>query len=333
MSRIRLFRSGASLRTALVVGSALLSSSMLVACGDQKDPTPGGGGDETSDETSTTTKPTETSSEGTPGNTSESPSSEEPSPTTEPSSGSGGDTSEPGETTGGGGDTSEPPVSSTGGGGDTSAPPADDSICPMVEGATWTYWHTSKGGWSETQTVTTGEYDGEPVFIVSDTPDPDPTSSLRSDSYIALKDGKLLRLYKEEFWVNPEDPTDELPNATATYGVGFTRCNEAWASAEVGWSESPEYERVETPEGQAAKTPETRKHTFTVEGREDVTATKGGPSFTNCVKVRRSKDWAATDGEDAEEKLYWFCPGVGKVREENVVSGNYEELTEYDIPE
>jgi hypothetical protein len=331
MSRITLFRSGASLRSALLVGSALLSSVVLVACGEQKDPNDGlGGGDETSDETSTT-KPTGTSTpDETAGDTSEPTPTEGPSDSTgEPASSA--DTSEPDGTTGGG-DTSEPAPSSTGA-EDTSAPPANNGICPMADGATWTYWHTSKGGWSEAQTVTTGEYDGEPVFVVSDTPDPDPASSLRADSYIALKGGKLLRLYKEEFWVDPTDPDNEVLNATATYGVGFTRCNEAWANAEVGWSESPEYERVETPSGQAAKAPETRKHTFTVEGREDVTATKGGPSFTDCVKVRRSKDWAAVDGEDADEKLYWFCPGVGKVREENVVSGNFEELTEYDIPE
>lgn len=304
--------------------AALFSSTMLFACGDQKDPDDTlGGGDETSDETSST-KPTETSGpDETPANTSEPNPTEEPGNSSAPSD---TDSGEPSDTTGGA-NSSDPAATDT-----TSAPPDDDSICPMVDGATWTYWHTSKGGWSETQTVTTGEYDGESVFIVADTPDPDPTSSLRADSYIARKDGKLLRLYKEEFWVDPEDPSNELPNGKATYGVGFTRCNEAWATAEVGWSESPEYVRIETPEGDVAKPAETRKHTFTVEGREDVNTTQGGFSFTNCVKVRRSKDWAAVAGEDAEEKLYWFCPGVGKVREENVTSGNSEELTDYDLP-
>lgn len=328
MSRITLFRSESPWRTALLAGSALLSSVVLAACGDQKDPVEGiNGGGNTTDEP--TTKPIETSSDETPLDTSEPTSTNEPGSTAAPTSGP--DTTEPDDTAGGS-DTSDPAASSTGG-GDTSAPPANDSICPMVDGATWTYWHTSKGGWSETQTVTTGTYEGEPAFIVSDTPDPDPNSSLRADSYIVRRDGKLLRVYKEEFWVDPANPANEQPNATATYGVGFTRCNEAWANAEAGWSESPEYERIETPNGQAAKTSETRKHTFTVEGREDVTATKGGPSFTNCVKVRRSKDWAAVDGEDADEKLYWYCPGVGKVREQNVGSGNIEELTDYDIPE
>ena len=325
MSRSPLFRcfSMRSPLAAFLVGTACLSTG-VVGCGDQKDPNVGlGGGDETSDET-TTTKPDDTSRPD-----------ETPEPTTDSSAGPDGsdttgantDSEEPNDTENT--STSEPPAST--GGGETSAPPAsNDGICPMVAGASWTYWHTSKGGWSETQTVTTGEYEGEPVFIVSDTPDPD--ASLRSDSYIAATDGKLLRLYKEEFWVDPTNPDNVLPNATATYGVGFTRCNEAWADAEVGWSESPEYERVETPNGQAAKPAETRKHTFTVEGREDLT-TDEGLSFTDCVKVRRSKDWAATGVEDAEEKLYWFCPGVGKVREENVASGNYEELTDYEIPE
>lgn len=316
MIRNTLFRSGTPLLAALFLSAG------LVGCGDQKDPNSTlGGGDDTND---TTTPPADTSTpDETPGDTSGA--NPEPGNSTEEPASS--EPPEPGDSSGGA-DTSAP--ASTGG-DDTSAPPADNGICPMVSGATWTYWHTSKGGWSETQTVTTGKYDGETVFIVADTPDPD--ASLRADSYIAKKDGKLVRLYKKEFWVDPKNPSTEILNAEATYGVGFTRCNEAWATAKIGWSESPEYLRVETPKGQAAKPAETRKHTFTVEAHENVKLTKSGLSFSDCVKVRRSKDWAAVDGEDADEKLYWYCPGVGKVREENVRTKNTEELTEYDIPE
>ncbi len=70
-----------------------------------------------------------------------------------------------------------------------------------------------------------------------------------------------------------------------------------------------------------------------MEEREDV-STSNGKTYSNCLKVRRSKDWAAAESaEDAQEKLYWFCPGVGKVREQNVDSGNFEELVEYSLPE
>jgi hypothetical protein len=202
--------------------------------------------------------------------------------------------------------------------------PGDESSEP-----TWTYFHSGGGGWSETLTTSEADYEGEPALLVADTPNPN--DDLRTDSYHVKEGGRLLRLYKEQYWVNPANSQETL-DSSATYGVGFLRCDNAWLSKEIGFSESPGYLRVETVAGQSPKPGEERKHTFTIEGREDIT-TSSGLAFTDCVKVRRGKDWAATTGEDVEEKLYWFCPGVGKVREENVTSGNYEELTEYDIPE
>lgn len=304
-----------------VWAAMILGLGLSAACGDQKDPNDSlGGGDETSDET-TTTKPTETTSDK---SDSETPTSGDP--TSSDTSGNGGTDTESQPTSSdessGTDETSTSPTTD----GETSAPPMDSTLCPMVEGATWSYFHSS--GWTETQTVALGEYDGKSVFIVSDTPNP--SDDLRSDSYHVKVDGAVERVYKEQFWVDPNTQEDVIDTMT-TYDPGFLRCNEAWADKEAGWAESPEYTRIETPAGQAAKAPEARKHTFTVEGREDV-STASGLEFTNCVKVRRGKDWAATDGEDVEEKLYWFCPGVGKVREENVVKGSYEELTEYSIP-
>lgn len=312
-----------SLHGAQPVWAALvLGLGLTVACGDQKDPNDSlGGGDETSDETSST-KPSETSS-GKP-DTQESTGDETTTSAADSSEGDTGSDSQPTSE----GDSSTGAESSTSPttGGETSAPPSDDSLCPMVEGATWTYFHSS--GWTETQTVAIGEYDGKSAFVVSDTPNP--SDDLRSDSYHVKVDGALQRVYKEQFWVDPNTQEDVLDTSTS-YDPGFLRCNEAWADQDAGWSESPEYTRIETPAAQDPKAPEARKHTFTVEGREDV-STASGLEFTNCVKVRRGKDWAATAGEDVEEKLYWFCPGVGKVREENVVKGSYEELTEYSIP-
>lgn len=296
-----------------VWAALVLGLGLSAACGDQKDPNDSLGGDETSDETSST-KPTATTSD-------------ESEPTTSSDTSSAGGTDTEPQPTSEGDSSSSPDQSSTSPttGGETSAP-GDDSLCPMVEGATWTYFHSS--GWTETQTVALGEYDGKSVFVVSDTPNP--SDDLRSDSYHVKVDGAVERVYKEQFWVDPNTQEDVIDTMT-TYDPGFLRCNEAWADKEAGWAESPEYTRIETPAGQAAKAPEARKHTFTVEGRENV-STASGLEFTNCVKVRRGKDWAAIDGEDVEEKLYWFCPGVGKVREENVVKGSYEELTEYSIP-
>ncbi len=299
----------------------LLGSTSIAGCGEQKDPiedlnNPG-------DESSEPTTPTGSASgEVTDSSMSSNPNSSPGGTSAGTSDDSDVDTS--GEPTGG--DTSEPPDSSEPA---TSEPPSGDELCPMKAGATWTYFHSGGGGWSETLTTSEADYEGEPALLVADTPNPN--DDLRTDSYHVKEGGRLLRLYKEQYWVNPANSQETL-DSSATYGVGFLRCDNAWLSKEIGFSESPGYLRVETVAGQSPKPGEERKHTFTIEGREDIT-TSSGLAFTDCVKVRRGKDWAATTGEDVEEKLYWFCPGVGKVREENVTSGNYEELTEYDIPE
>jgi hypothetical protein len=318
MSRITLFRRSLPIVPSVLTVLLLSSTTLVVGCGDQKDPTPGSNDDtsepdpttdtSSSDEPTATPNPANGSSslgETMPGSepTTDTGSAEPSAPTTEPSS----TTEEPG----------------------TSQPPSSDELCPAKDGATWTYYHSGGGGWTEVQTVTIAEYDGASTLLFSDTPNP--SDDLRSDSYHVKEDGRLLRVYKEQFWVNPANGEETL-DSSATYGEGFLRCDDAWASKEIGYTESPSYDRVETIAGQAPKPSEERKHTFTVEARENIT-TENGLSFTDCVKVRRGKDWAAVTGEDVEEKLYWFCPGVGKVREENVTSGNYEELTEYSIPE
>lgn len=205
--------------------------------------------------------------------------------------------------------------------------PLKDQLCPMAVGATWTYKHSD---WTEVQTVTATEYDGESAFMIKDTPDPG--DNLRGNSVHVKRDGRLLRVFKEELYVSPDTSVESL-ESSATYGVGFLRCDEAWATKDAGWQETPEYIRIETKVGKSPKAPEERRHTFTIEGREDRT-TSNGKTYRNCVVVRRTKDWAEqATGEEAQEKRFWFCPGVGKVREENVATEKFEELVEYSLPQ
>lgn len=303
-----------------------------LAC-SQKDPNDGTDTDTTEEtDTSDTTKDTTDESSSAPtSNTSSGVAPNTTAATDDSSDSTDVDTTDANEPDAGTTDETETTSDSTNSDSSDSSDETDDSddvskqICPMVAGATWTYQHN---GWTEVQTVSATTYEGEPAFVVKDTPNP--KDSFRSDSVHVKRDGRLLRLYKDQFFVSSSG-VDQL-DSSATYGVGFLRCDEAWASKEPGWNETPEYIRIETNAGDTPKAPEERSHTFTVEGREDV-STSSGKAFNNCVKVRRSKDWEAdANGEDAQEKLYWFCPGVGKVREQNVGSGNVEELLEYSIP-
>lgn len=313
------------IHTRSCLGVLIFGLCAAVAC-DQVDPNDSLSSDDSSDTTDDTNDTTDETSKPTSSGTSSSPGTSDT--VDSGAADASADTTEGEEEDAGATDESDSTDDSTSSDttDTTDTGSSNDELCPMKAGATWTYKHTN---WTEVQTVTAMEYEGEPAFLVKDTPDP--SDNLRADSVLVKRDGRLLRVYKEEFWVNPNTSAETL-DAKATYGVGFLRCDEAWATKKPGWSETPEYIRVETVGTDPAKAPEERSHTYTVEGREDITTAKG-QTFGDCLRVRRSKDWAAVDSaEDAKEKLYWFCPGVGKVREQNVENGKIEELVEYEIP-
>jgi hypothetical protein len=181
--------------------------------------------------------------------------------------------------------------------------------------------------WTESVTISATEVDGEMRYTFSDSPNPG--DQLRSDSVMAERDGRIVRLSKEEYLTSGDSDT---LRASVTYGVGFTRFNSAWVTEGPGFVETPEYVRVETPAGGTARAPEDRRHTFEVLAVGEAVTTPAG-SF-DCVAVRRTKDWQTdgTDTSDAQTKIYWFAPGVGKVREYNESTGSRETLVEITMP-
>lgn len=211
---------------------------------------------------------------------------------------------------------------------DEPQPVMDQSYFPLVPGAFWDYDHS--GEWVERVTVAEAEFEGAPAFLMSDSPNPD--DSLRSDSVITVVGGRAARRTKEEYLIGAGGA--EVLTSSVNYGAGFTRFNEDWANQAVGYRETPEYQRVETPPGGQPRAPEARRHTFEVVSlAEDVTTPRG--TFT-CIVIQRTKDWEAEedglDQDEAETKRYWFAPGVGKVQERNMESGRSEVLTDYMIP-
>jgi hypothetical protein len=198
---------------------------------------------------------------------------------------------------------------------------------PLVDGSWWRYAHSD---WTERVDLTATSVDGEPAFTMVDSPNP--SDRLRSDSVIASVEGRVVRLTKEEFLVGTGDT--ETLMSSVTYGVGFTRFNEDWANQPVGYKETPEYERVETPPGQAPRLPEQRRHTFEVLSLSEQVTT--GSGTFDCIVIQRTKDWQAeedgVDLSDAQTKRFWFARGVGKVQERNEDTGNVELLVDYFIP-
>jgi len=200
---------------------------------------------------------------------------------------------------------------------------------PLVDGSMWRYAHDD---WTETVTLTSTMFEGQPAFLMSDSPNPG--DRLRSDAVITNVDGRIARVTKDEYLVSAGMDEGTL-QSSVTYGVGFTRFNEDWANQSVGFKESPAYVRVETPPGGEPRPPEDRKHSFEVISLSDELVTPAG-TF-DCIQIRRTKDWQAeADGLDADEaqtKDFWFSRGVGKVREENVDTGSSETLIEFQVPD
>ncbi len=211
------------------------------------------------------------------------------------------------------------------------APPDDSddaaNYYPLVDGATWTYRHSSNGGWDETITVEEDELDGETVYIFEDTPNPD---NERSVATIAETDDGIMRIARKVY--STENSRDELL-FSVEYDPGFLRFDPAWLDKEEGFKETRDYVRLETDAGQEPDDPGDREHFYTVESLSETVVTDAG-TFRNCIRIRRRRNWqlADTTAADAQEKLFYFAPGVGKVKEENLTKGNTEVLLDYDIP-
>ena len=106
---------------------------------------------------------------------------------------------------------------------------------------------------------------------------------------------------------------------------GFVRLSEAWT--EVGEPEEFLYQRVHYDGNGLNPKVEARGHTFEVVAiGEEVTVPAG--TF-ECVKIERVRTVGAEAGALA---IFWFAPGVGKVREERPLDMEVEELVSVSIP-
>ena len=210
----------------------------------------------------------------------------------------------------------------------TPSAPVVESYHPLVPGSSWKYQHDD---WLEEVTLEEATFNGAPAFMMSDSANP--SDMLRSNSIITSSEGRVSRMTKDEYLqVGTAEP---VVQSSVTYGVGFTRFNENWADQAVGYRESPEYIRVETPPGGTARPGEERRHTFEIMSLSEQVSTPAG-TF-DCIVIKRTKDWQAeadgVDITDAQTKTFWFARGVGKVQERNEETNSVELLTEFDIPD
>lgn len=194
---------------------------------------------------------------------------------------------------------------------------------PLRDGARYEYLH-SNGQWTETVTVEALAEPGR--YRTTNSANPAGESE---EQTLERRGDDVVRVAQEIF-------TGGQPSMSVVYDPGFVRFSYAWVEAEAGFTQRQTYERTETPAGGVARPPRERAHVFRVESLSEMVTTPAG-TFRGCIQVWRMRDYevmtaAGVVAED-QEKLYWFCPGVGKVREQDSMDGTFEVLTAFDLPE
>lgn len=213
-----------------------------------------------------------------------------------------------------------------------------DDFFPMADGNTWTYAHIDGSRrviWEEVVTMTvTATSTGAVAFSVSDTPGPGlevvgtdrgRTTFTRA---IWVRDGTAVRrVYKEVVF----DDTQEVFQIVE-YVPGFVRFDDAWLNTPEGQTADVEYMRTLTctTDRLDRLVTEKRVHSYTVESTDATVIVPAG-TFEGCLQIHRQRVRSVVGDDD--EKRYWFCPGVGKVKEVNVTTdgGGDEELIDYDV--
>lgn len=194
----------------------------------------------------------------------------------------------------------------------------DESLCPLGDGAQWSYVvKTSSGqvlGMDNTMTTET-TWNGMQAWELVDEPN---ANGNWSSSTLIDNGTEVLRVHREDMG---QAGTTEIVD----YEPGFLRCSEAWTT--VGMKEEFLYDRTAYDGNGQNPVVEGRGHTFEVLAvGESVTVPAG--TF-DCVKVERVR----TIGAEAGALVwFWFAPGIGKVREEDPVAMEIEELVSVSIP-
>jgi hypothetical protein len=192
----------------------------------------------------------------------------------------------------------------------------EGSLYPLVDGAEWVYVVKTTSGQILGMDVTAlseTTWEGMQAFALTDEPNANGISSVST----LIRDA-VFRVHREEM-----DQTGTT--AILDYTPGFMRASDAWTT--VGFMEEILYDRTEYDANGQNPVVEARGHTYEVLAiNEEVTVPAG--TF-DCVKVERVRTVGTESGALA---VFWYAPGVGKVREERPVEMEIEELVSVSIP-
>ena len=196
--------------------------------------------------------------------------------------------------------------------------PASERLLPLAIGASWTFEVTPNGAPSEIKTSTVEALEdvgatkaGITAFRVRTEKVDGYTVSWQED----LCD-KIVRHREQSLDLG------EVPSTDQIYQPSKLRVDETAAHTTMGATWIDTYTEVEEDLVTGDITTVEKSESWTVEAAaESVTVPAG--TFT-AIKLRRTSDVVG-----AADKIYWFAPGVGKVKE---AGDQLEELTEYTLP-
>jgi hypothetical protein len=201
-----------------------------------------------------------------------------------------------------------------------SAPDAD--FYPTADGASWVYRHGGATPWDEQVELTHTQYKGHAAFALSDSAGP---SGTHGKAILVKKGAMIMRVHRDEL-------EGGALKTTTDYDPGFVRYSEAWATAKIGSVETLGYTRVERDETGEITAEGSRSHTYTIKSRSASVSVPAG-DFDGCLEVLRSRvRMPGQSAGEGDEDAFWFCPGVGKVREEDQATHETEELVRCDVP-
>ncbi len=197
---------------------------------------------------------------------------------------------------------------------------ATDPYFPLVDGATWTYLHTNADSTTRTETVTLASttHEGQAGFLMVDSPN---ASNEHEENVLVRAGTSVVRIYSETY-------TGAALLFSVTYeNPGFVRFDDAWHDRAVGYSEDRTYTRTEYDAQGLNPIVDPRTQRFIVEAHGETITVPAG-TFTDVIRVRRDRVGFTNDSN----KQFWFAPGVGKIREYDLLTTDMEELTAYNVP-
>ena len=160
-------------------------------------------------------------------------------------------------------------------------------------------------------------------MLLTDSPGP---SMTQSRSFLDQSGTEVRRFHKEVL-------LNGVVDSVVDYDPGFTRFDEAWATVQAGTVDTRMYTRTEVPPASGTGI-DMRVQQYTIEDTNvDITVPAG--SFSGCLRLLRARqgpDGGPPASNQISEKRFTFCPGVGKVQEDDLTGGDLEVLVSCTVP-